>query len=590
MTAAGPQVPGDVAAMAAEVKPAASQNVPISAELVQIAERRYRFAADLNGNTFAVEHDGPNLAHPLRGSHGLRQQLSAEYYDSRGRAPSSNALTDAVSVIEGRAQNAARERIELRVAEHADGVVLDLGTPDGRCVIATPAGWQIADRSPVVFRRTELTNPLPDPVHGGDIDALRDVLNVTAGSWQALVGWLIAAMIPNLPHPILLLTGEQGTGKTTAARMIADLIDPSGAPLIAPPRGDDRWIEAAHGSWVIGIDNLSSIPGWLSDALCRASTGEAMRKRTLYSDTGTTVVRFRRCVLLTGIGITAARGDLAERLLTVELDRIGSDRRRPEADLTHRYRAAHPQVLGGLLDLLVQVLAVRDTLTLEHLPRMADYARVLAALDHVTGWDTLPNYLQAGSDMAAELAANDPVGAAVIKLIEHGGDWQGTATELLAALNTLRGDTRPPAGWPTSPSQLSTRVKRAATGLLDLGIDATHGRTGRARLWTVRRVNNSREQPSSPSSPSQPAPMLAFSGDSTGDGSDAGDGTMTAPAGEPSPLDPLSMQAQTAIEHPDDGSDGDLRAVLSTPVECADCGDLVDAPDLTGSYCHRCAF
>lgn len=84
--------------------------------------------------------------------------------------------------------------------------------------------------------------------------------------------------------------------------------------------------------------------------------------------------------------------------------------------------------------------------------------------------------------------------------------------------------------------------------------------------------------------------MLALTGDSTGDSSDAGDGTMTAPAGDPSSLDLLSMQAQTAIEHPDDGSDGDLRAVLSTPVECADCGDLVDTLDLIGSYCQRCAF
>jgi len=62
------------------------------------------------------------------------------------------------------------------------------------------------------------------------------------------------------------------------------------------------------------------------------------------------------------------------------------------------------------------------------------------------------------------------------------------------------------------------------------------------------------------------------------------------PAGEPSSVDLLSMQAQTAIEHPDDSSDGDLRAVLSTPVECADCGDLVDVHDLTGYYCPRCAI
>ncbi len=578
-----PQVPGDVASMAADIRPVALQNVPQATELVQIAESRYRFAADMTGGVFAVEHNGPNLAHPLKGHHGLRQQLAAAYFTTYGRAPSSNALTDAVSVIEGRALNSTREQIELRIAPHGKGVVLDLGTADGRCVIVTPTGWRVSERSPVVFRRTELTNPLPDPIPGGSIDALRDVLNVTVGSWQALVAWLTASLIPNLPHPVLLLTGEQGTGKTTAARMIAELIDPSGAPLIAPPDRIERWFEAANGSWVIGIDNLSSISDWLSDALCRAVTGDALRKRTLYADMGTTIVQFRRCVILTGIGVTATRGDLAERLLTVELHRIDSGRRQPESELLSLYRAAHPQVLGALLDLLVQVLAARSDLRLENLPRMADYAQILAAIDSVTGWNTLPAYLQAGSDIASEMVANDPVGAAVMSLIEDVNDWQGTPTELLAALNERRGETRQLRGWPNQPNRLSQMLNRVAPALRDLGINAELTRTSRSRIWQIQAISGCSDKPSLPSPPS---PLRQILGVAT---SDRSGGPVTEPAGVMSSTESSQAQPPLAIWLTDDDHDGNLIAKSGTHRTCGACGDVLLTPDQNSFNCPRCA-
>ena len=66
---------------------------------------------------------------------------------------------------------------------------------------------------------------------------------------------------------------------------------------------------AAAGSWVVALDNLSGIPAWLSDSLCRASTGDGNVKRALYSDAGLAVVKFRRCVVINGIDLGALRGD-----------------------------------------------------------------------------------------------------------------------------------------------------------------------------------------------------------------------------------------------------------------------------------------
>jgi hypothetical protein len=72
---------------------------------------------------------------------------------------------------------------------------------------------------------------------------------------------------------VLAISGEQGTGKTTAVKVLVLLLDPGPVLVRKPPRDADSWVTAAAGSWVVGLNNLSDIPSWLSDSLCRASTG-----------------------------------------------------------------------------------------------------------------------------------------------------------------------------------------------------------------------------------------------------------------------------------------------------------------------------
>jgi hypothetical protein len=500
------KVPGDLAGMADELDKAGK--VPQSTELVQLAEQRYRFAVADDGRCFAVALDGPNLARPLRGSDGLRAELARAYYLKHRRAPSAAALADALTVVEGHAAEADREPLALRVAAHGAGVVLDLGTADGRAVMVTPDGWQLLDRSPVVFRRTELTKPLPTPVHGGQLDELRAVLNVTDESWPVLVGWLVAALLPELRHPLLLVTGLQGSGKSTAAELAAGVVDPSAAPLQSPPTDPERWVLCASGSWVTVLDNLSGVPGWLSDSLCRAVTGDGRVARQLYSDSALSVVAIRRCVVLTAIDAGALRGDLAERLLTVELERIRPDKRRTDTELRAAYSDMHPRVLGALLDLLARVLDVLPTVELPLLPRMADFARVLAAVDRATGWQSFDTYSVQGDSLAADVVAADVVASAVVELMAEQPTWTGTPTQLLDKLTrqTFPDDRRRPGkDWPGKPAQLTTALKRCSVQLAAVGVSVEHGQSGRGstkqRSVTLTRVEPAGVVPTAASSP-----------------------------------------------------------------------------------------
>jgi hypothetical protein len=168
------------------------------------------------------------------------------------------------------------------------------------------------------------------------------------------------------------VAGEQGTGKTSAARILVSLIDPSTVPIRKPPKDQEAWVTGAGGSWVVAFDNVSTIPEWLSDALCRASTGDGDARRKLYSDGDLVVFTFRRVIILTSIDVGAVRGDLADRLLAADLNAIPELDRSTDKDLAAEWARPYPTVLGALLSLAAKVRDRLPGVTLTRKPRMAD--------------------------------------------------------------------------------------------------------------------------------------------------------------------------------------------------------------------------
>ena len=460
--------------------------------LVTLAHAHFRVLRGDDGRQYATAPDGPAVVFSLRGRDGLRTRLARLYFETHGRAASGAALTDALTVLEGQADRAEPEPVALRVANEGPALVLDLGGVDGRCVVIDGAGWRTVDRSPVLFRRSALTGPLPVPAPGGSLAPLAELLNVDEARFRLIVAWLVAALVPDIPHPILALTGEQGTAKSTAARLVVSLVDPSPALLRTPPREMRSWAASAAASWIVALDNVSSIPDWLSDTLCKAVTGDGIVERALHTDDDLSILAFRRCIALTSIDAGRLAGDLAERLLNVELAPIPTRERRPDAEIADAYAQAQPSLLGALLDLAAQALAALPTVHLGRLPRMADFARLLAALDGTQGWNTLADYSEAAADANMAVLDADPIARAVCALVERFA-WQGTHEELLGLITP----DRPDRDWPRTPRGLAGRLKRLAPALRDqAGIVMEHGGRSQQRLLTLRC-----EQPDPPSEP-----------------------------------------------------------------------------------------
>jgi hypothetical protein len=467
-------------------QPAAGGSDSQASRLVALAGYHFRLVMGTDGRPYAVEHDGPAVAFTLRGRGGLRTRLANLYYDTYQQTPGGSGLTDALTVLEGQAERTDPVPVALRVGRApGDRLVLDLGGADGHAVVIDPTDWRIVARSPVLFRRTGLTSPLPEPARGGTLDGLRALVNVDDAQWRLIVGWLVAALIPDIPHPILALTGEQGTAKSTAARLVVELVDPSTAPLRTPPKDMGSWAAGTAGSWVVALDNVSTIPQWFSDTLCKAVTGDGIVTRALFTDDDVNVLTFRRCIALTSIDAGRLAGDLAERLVPIELARIPDDQRRDDAEVAAAYTAARPAALGALLDLTARVLAALPAVRLTERPRMADFARVLAALDQLEGWDTLTDYRQAAAEANQVVLESSPVAEAIIDLIGRGGAWTGTPGELL---DRITPDPRP-RDWPRNARGLSGQLARLAPALRANGIAIDRpGPTGRdrRRIITLR--------------------------------------------------------------------------------------------------------
>jgi hypothetical protein len=461
---------------------------------------------DPAGATFITFTSGDHRETWPLSSRAVREWLSRRFFDVEATAPGGQALHDALATLAGfaRFDGMCRE-VFVRLAADDESVYLDLGNDAWQVVRITAAGWDViaGNDAPVRFRRPRAMLPLPTPEPGGDLSPLRSLLNVANDdAFTLIAGWLLGALNPRGSYPILVLHGEQGSAKTTAGRMLRGLLDPNVSPLRTQPREEGDLLIAASGGLMVAYDNLSHLPDWLSDGLCRLTSGGGLSKRQLYTDIDEIVLDARRPALLTGIESTLSRADALDRAVLVELEQIPKRRRRTEDAVWADYEAARPTVLGALLTAASTALRNLPALHLAELPRLADFARWVEAGAPAFGWQpgAFIKVYDTNRASADELALDaSPIGPMLLAFMEECGEWQGTATDLLSALNERATDTaKKERGWPKQAASLSGQLKRIAPNLRRLGIACEIGvreTTGEKRRVTRLRKSDAEVRP-----------------------------------------------------------------------------------------------
>ncbi len=458
--------------------------------LIDLAQSAELFHAP-DGTGYAdLDINGHRETWPIRAK-GFRRWLARRFFEATGGAPSSEALQSALNVIEAKAHFDALERaVHVRIGGLDGRLYLDLGDETWRAVEIDAAGWQVIDNPPVRFRRAAGMQALPAPVAGGSVEALRSFLNVRSDAdFVLVVAWALACLRNCGPYPVLVLSGEQGSAKSTFSAILRALLDPNTAPLRALPREDRDLFIAASNGHVLTFDNVSGLPAWISDTLCRLATGGGFAVRQLYSDQDEVLFDAARPVILNGIEDIVTRPDLADRAMFLTLEPIREERRRPEQELWAAFEAERPRILGALLDAAAKGLAMLPQTRLDKLPRMADFALWATACEAAlwpagTFWSA---YCGNRDEAVEGVIEADPIAGAVRALMATRTEWTGTASELLGALAELAGDRIAKSKtWPESPRALAGRLRRAATFLRKVGIEISYGREGRARTRIIR--------------------------------------------------------------------------------------------------------
>ena len=465
----------------------------IADKLVSLGKAAELFHSE-DGSAFAsVPVNSHKETWPL-GTKGFRQWLGRQYWRKYGKVPGSQSVQDALGVLAAMAIfDGPEHSVFIRVAGTNDAVYIDLGSDTWEAVKIAAEGWQVMPEPPVKFRRAKGMKPLPYPERGGSIDELRPFVNIRDEvDFVLYVEFLVGALNPAGPYPVLVLNGEQGSAKSTAERLARECIDPYSPIFRSTPKDDHNVAIGAKNNWLLAFDNLSRIPAWFSDAVCRLSTGSGYATRTLYANDEETTFEAARPVLLNGIGDLATRGDLLSRSLVITMPPISEDRRKSEADFFANFDRARPRILGALYDAVSAALRNRDHVkaTLPPLPRMADSAVWVTAAEEAFGWPehTFLDAYQHNRKQANELALEaSPLTPFIRKLAQD--KWQGMPSELLIKLNEIAPDSlKRLRAWPKSTKALTNELDRLAPDLRATGINAERGRDMNGRYWTIGRL------------------------------------------------------------------------------------------------------
>jgi len=426
----------------------------------------------------------------LRFQHWVYRRL-IWYENGRAILPEPTDVTRVLDYLKAHAEfDAVQKLLHLRVAgdNNTNNIYYDLTNPLWETIKVTPQGWLIEKTPTIMFRRYKNQTPqiYPCTESPDDIfDRFINLINVkTEDSKLLLKCYIVALLVPDIPKAILMLHGEPNSAKTTLLELIKMLIDPCSTRTLTCRNESDELAQLFSHNYLPYFDNLSYISDWMSDAFCRAVTGDSFSKRKLYTDNEDIFYTFMRCIGFSGVNPAASKSDLLDRGLIIELERIPPDKQRQVKKIWKDFDEIKPQLLGYIFDILGKVLSMRQTSYIEvkGLPRLADWAETCELISRCMGYKD-NQFIEAFSrnvKLQNEAAIEDSaIAQTIISFMEGKETWQGTSTELLRLLEeiapTLSINTKSHKIWPSKPNVLTRRLKYIISNLKEFGINIRPG-------------------------------------------------------------------------------------------------------------------
>jgi Bifunctional DNA primase/polymerase, N-terminal len=462
-------------------------------------------------------------------SRRFRNWVCKTYYENTGEPPSAEELAGTLNILKANAEFGGKEReLHLRIAPvpNSYSIYYDLTNKEWEAIRISENGWSIEKLPPIIFRRytNQQAQVYPTRDYPPDIfDQFINLLNVIDEDNKLLLKcYIIALFIPEIPKPILMLHGEQGSAKSTLSELIKMLVDPSIIRTLAFSKDNSELIQKLSHNYLSYFDNISNISDWISDQLCRAVTGSGFSKRELYTDDDDIIYNFKRCIGFNGINLAASKPDLLDRGLIIKLERIVEERMRKIEDVWADFEKLRPQLLGYIFDILVKVMQKKNEggIDLKMYPRMADFAEIAEIICRCMGYPEnrfLDAYYRDIGLQTKQALEASPVATTIIEFMHSRTHWTGTATELLEELEyaaeILKIKTKNNRTWPTAPNRLSRKLNEIKTNLRQIGIVVERHTDSRTNMRKIEIRKVSYVSPVSPVAENQARFDLEYSGD-----------------------------------------------------------------------------
>ena len=463
---------------------------PLTKELKEEGKRES--TCNYRGNTQIAQIPQPfkyrliNL--PVR-SKRFKNWLSYLMYQREEKGAGTEAVSAAVNVISGKCQCEGKSfKLYNRVAPGEDGnIYLDMADENWRAIKITKEGWEVVEQPPILFRRYKQQKALVIPLKPKSIEEAREFaarffnhVNVkdtvdSKNNKLVLICTIICYLLPNIPHPVIIVYGPQGATKSYLFKLIRRTIDPSIVELLDLPHDKTEIIQQLDHNWLTFYDNLTYLSDEISNIFCRAATGAGFSKRELYSDDDDIIFDYKRCVGVNGINQVAKKGDLLDRGVLIELDKVNE--RKTEAEVDSNFEVDRAAILGGFLTILSDALKRYPDVKVTEYQRLADFHRYGCAITEAYGATSAEfskAYENKVENQTDETLNNSVIGLAVMGFLtthfkknqETGKflneKWEGTPAELLDTITEtaviLRIQTGSTSEWPKNPQVFSRKL------------------------------------------------------------------------------------------------------------------------------------
>jgi len=484
------------------IKPEREGEQSTTEQLLDIAKEQCEFFHDKDGETYASFIKGNHReCHRLQ-SKSFKEWLANELYKAQDTAPADNIINATINALNGQAKFDGDEKpVYMRVAKHDGDYWLDLCNDEWQAVKITSTGWQVINTPDVLFTRGDNMRALPTPTEGGDINLLWPLVNIPKHDNLKIIAWLIESLRPDTPYPVLEMTGEQGSVKSTSQKHLRKLIDPNKSNLRAAPKTiEDIWVTAKHGH-IVSFENISHLSAGYQDALCVLATGGAYATRTLHTTSDETVIELKKPVMLNGIPVNVTAQDLLDRTLHIDLPVIES--RITESEIETLFDKSYQSIFSGLLDIFVKVLGILPTITdieRHELPRMADFALLGEAVYRLHEHPPktfLNEYHEKRTEGIYRTLEASPVAVALLAYLEENPQgYDGTVKRLLDVLTAF---TPQGESWPRSLKGFGDMLRRLAPAFRSIGYSVIHlGHKRDGHHWQIKRIptqKSAKQQP-----------------------------------------------------------------------------------------------